>query len=280
MNTLAHGAETAVPTGTIAVLVLAAFAGTTYVLAARRRHSENRGWDHWRTVGFLTGLALLLVAARPATYDGFADHMLGHLLIGMFAPLALVLSAPLTLLLRSVPPSVGAAITRLFRSTPARVMTHPIVLLTANIGGLAALYFTGLFGLSERNNLVHSAIHVHFFVVGYLFAWMIAGPDPGPHRPGVRTRLVVLGVAIFGHAVIAQLLYAGWFVAIDAPAAEIRAGGTLMYYWGDIAEILLALALLVTWRPDHRSRAGAGRGTRSSSNPLGTMVSRSSTASS
>ena len=28
-----------------------------------------------------------------------------------------------------------------------------------------------------------------------------------------------------------------------------------MYYWGDIAEILLALAMLLTWRPQaHRAR--------------------------
>jgi putative membrane protein len=65
--------------------------------------------------------------------------------------------------------------------------------------------------------------------------------------------LLVLGIAIAGHAVIAQLLYAGIFVQVPAPQNELRDGGTLMYYWGDIAEILLALALLITWKPDHRT---------------------------
>ncbi|MDY6807829.1 MAG: cytochrome c oxidase assembly protein [Actinomycetota bacterium] len=264
MTLLAHGSATQWPAETVIVTVLAAAAAVVYGVAAHRRRREPRGWNHWRTLSFLTGMAIMALAARPATSPGFDNHMLGHLLIGMFAPLAIVLSAPVTLLLRSGPPQVGRFVGRILRSSPAHLVTNPIVLLVANIGGLAALYFSPLFAISQRSDIVHTAIHIHFFVVGYLFAWLIAGPDPGPGRPGVRVRLVVLGVAIAGHAVIAQLLYAGAFVAVDAPADEIRAGGTLMYYWGDIAEILLALALLLTWRPDHRQTDRPIRPRRSS----------------
>lgn len=252
MMVLAHGSSTSWPVLTVATIGLAAVAAVVYCVAAHRRHREARGWNHWRTASFLAGMVILAVAVGPATAPGFHHHMLGHLLIGMFAPLAIVLSAPVTLLLRSGPPQVGRAVGRILRSSPAHLATHPIVLLVANIGGLAALYFSPLFAISQRSDIVHTAIHIHFFVVGYLFAWLIAGPDPGPGRPGVRVRLVVLGMAIAGHAVISQLLYAGVLVAVNAPADEIRAGGSLMYYWGDIAEILLALALLVTWRPNHR----------------------------
>lgn len=264
MSMLAHGASG--PAGmawdvVLTYTALAVVAGL-YVAAAFLRAREPRGWNHWRTAGFLLGIAILLIALRPSVSDNFGDHMLGHLLIGMFAPLLLVLAAPMTLVLRSVPPRHGRSLVHLLRSKAARVLTNPILLLVANLGGLALLYFTRLFEIAEANPLVHAAIHVHFFVAGYLFAWMIAGPDPGPDRPSVRTRLVILGVAIAGHAVIAQLLYAGIFVKVPAPQQELQDGGTLMYYWGDIAEILLALALLVTWRPDHRtqkSAAGSGR---------------------
>jgi putative membrane protein len=54
-------------------------------------------------------------------------------------------------------------------------------------------------------------------------------------------------------------MYAGLFVRVDAPAAELRAAGSLMYFGGDIAELLLALALLLTWRP--RPGRGARRAT-------------------
>ncbi|WP_310649879.1 cytochrome c oxidase assembly protein [Gordonia amicalis] len=235
-----------------------------YLIAAQRCHRQPRGWNHWRTASFIVGLIILGMALRPSTSDSFQDHMLGHLLLGMFAPLALVLGAPMTLALRTTPASVAKPLVHLLRSRPARITTHPAVLLIATVGGLAALYFTPLFTLTERHGALHMVVHAHFFVGGYLFAWMIAGPDPGPDRPSVRMRLVVLGLAILGHAVIAQLLYAGLFVAVDAPPDELRAGGTLMYYWGDIAEILLALALLLTWRPDHR---GFGARSRARNDP-------------
>ncbi|SCG66082.1 hypothetical protein GA0070560_12289 [Micromonospora halophytica] len=50
------------------------------------------------------------------------------------------------------------------------------------------------------------------------------------------------------HATLAQLMYAG-LVDAAAPGAQLRVAATLMYYVGDLVEILLALALLVTWRP-------------------------------
>ena len=255
MTSLAHGsaAHHSVDWGLIFSYTSLCVAACIYLAAAVLRGREPRGWNQWRTASFITGIAILAVALRPSVSDSFGDHMFGHLLIGMFAPLALVLSAPMTLILRSVPPRQGRALTHVLRSKPARVLTNPIVLLTANLGGLALLYFTPLFTLADANPILHELIHAHFFLAGYLFAWMIAGPDPGPDRPSVRMRLVVLGVAIAGHAVIAQLLYAGIFVQVPAPQAELRDGGALMYYWGDIAEILLAIALLITWKPDHRT---------------------------
>ena len=233
--------------------------GLAYLGLAALRSREPRGWNPWRTASFAAGIVLLIVGVtRPGPGD-FGDHMVGHLLIGMFAPLALVLAAPVTLVLRSVSPPSGRRIIGILTARPARMLTHPVLLLIANIGGLAVLYFTPLYLLSMSNAVVHDVIHVHFFVVGYLFAWMIAGPDPGPHRPSVPIRLVVLGVAVAGHSIIAQLLYAGVLVDASLTAAELRDGGTLMYYWGDIAEILLALAMLLTWRPTRPRRTHAAQ---------------------
>lgn len=257
MILLAHGmdghdgAQSVGPAVTICILV---GIGMGYVVLAVARSRELRGWNHWRTASFVAGIALLILALKSAGSEDFGDHMTGHLLIGMFAPLALVLAAPVTLVLRTVSPSTGKSIVHVLRSTPARILTNPIVLLIANLGGLALLYFTPLYSITASNMVLHEVVHLHFFVAGYLFAWMIAGPDPGPHRPLVPIRLVVLGIAVAGHSVIAQLLYAGIFVDAPFMPEELRDGGTLMYYWGDIAEIMLALAMLLTWRPTRRSR--------------------------
>jgi putative membrane protein len=84
-----------------------------------------------------------------------------------------------------------------------------------------------------------------------LFAWVVAGPDPAPRRPSIRFRLVVLGVAVFTHAALAQLLYAGVVEDTTIVDAERRAGATLLYYGADAAEILLAFALVAA-RPGRR----------------------------
>lgn len=167
----------------------------------------------------------------------------------MYAPIGLVLGAPVTLLLRSLPRRHGKAIGRIHRSRPLHLIAHPVTALVLNVGGLAALYFTPLYAAAAQTPALHWAIHAHFLAAGYLFAWVIAGPDPAPRRPTVPARLVVFGVAIAAHAIISQLLYAGSLVQISAPAGELRQAGELMYYGGDIAELILAFAMVSVWRP-------------------------------
>jgi len=125
--------------------------------------------------------------------------------------------------------------------------------LTLTVGGLVALYATPLAGVVDDHPAVHHLVHLHFLVSGYLFAWLIAGPDPAPRRPNVPARLVLLGIAVAAHSALSQLVYAGALGNADIPAAELRGAATSMYYGGDIAELALAVALVTTWRPDRRT---------------------------
>lgn len=241
------------------VLGLTAAAAGSYAVLARRQARRHGSWSGWRTVSFVTGAGLLGMALVPALSPfpagDFRGHMLQHLLIGMYAPLLLVMGAPATLLLRTLPPRHGRVLGRLLHVAPLRVVTHPVTALVLNLGGLLVLYLTPLYVATTQRPVLHHLVHLHFLVAGYLFAHAIAGPDPAPRRPSVTARLVVLGVAVTGHAVLSQLLYAGALVQVPVSAVELRGAGELMYYGGDIAELLLALAMLTTWR---RPRA-AGR---------------------
>ncbi|MFB8831560.1 cytochrome c oxidase assembly protein [Azotobacter sp. CWF10] len=95
----------------LAFLVLALLLGA-YALATRTGHAGRR-WSPWRTLSFFAGIALLGLALAPLVvafaHADLRGHMLQHLLLGMFAPLALVLGAPGTLLLRNLPPRAARA---------------------------------------------------------------------------------------------------------------------------------------------------------------------------
>lgn len=250
MMLLAHAAHA--DSGGLAPYAVASVAAG-YLLLAGRQRREARGWSNWRTAAFVSGSALLGIGLTPNVLPfpagDFRQHMLQHLLIGMLAPLGLVLGAPVTLILRSVPSRQGRIIGRVLRSRPVHVVANPITTLMLSVGGMVVLYVTPLYVATTANPGLHHVVHLHFLSAGYLFAWVIAGPDPAPRRPSVPARLVVLGVAIAIHAILAQLMYAGLYVRIPVPATQLRGGAELMYYGGDIAELLLAFALVRTWRP-------------------------------
>lgn len=240
-----------------ALALLVCAAGYLRLARRARRRNPAQGWSPWRTAAFLTGLLLTAAALTPPLVSfahDFRGHMAQHLLIGMYAPLALVLGAPATLLLRTLPAARARRLTTVLHSGPVRTVSHPAVGLLLTTGGLAVLYFTPLYNTLTAQPAGHWLMHAHFLLSGCLFAHAVAGPDPAPARPGVPARLVLLGCAIAGHAVMAQLMYGGFWVHVHAPASEVRGGAELMYYGGDIAELLLAAALVATWRPARRAR--------------------------
>ncbi|MGW6486776.1 cytochrome c oxidase assembly protein [Streptomyces sp. NPDC055056] len=250
---------------TVLVLLIAA---SGYLLAVRRarRRNPTRGWSRWRTASFLVGLALLALGLLPpvgtVAHADFRGHMTQHMLIGMYAPTALVLAAPVTLLLRALPTAPARHVTAVLHSSPARVLVHPAVALLLTVGVLGLLYFTPLYNNAMTHPAGHWLVHAHFLASGSLFAYVIAGPDPAPGRPSVRTRMVYLGLAIAAHALIAQAMYAGVYVDVYAPVGEVRQGAEIMYYGGDIAELLLAGALVATWKPERTQARERGERAR------------------
>ncbi|MGB7817345.1 MAG: cytochrome c oxidase assembly protein [Ornithinibacter sp.] len=231
-------------------MLLAAMAAGYVVLVHRER--RRRRWPAARPALFLVGVVIMATALSPPV-DSWADsdfggHMVQHLLLAMLGPLALVLGAPITLLLRGLPHRYARRLGRLLNTDMFHHLAHPVVALVLSSGGLVLLYFTPLYDLSTRHDGVHLLVHLHLVLAGSLFAWVIAGPDATPRRATVRTRLVVLGIAIAVHASVSQLLYAGLVVQVHEPVEQMRAAGSLMYFGGDIAELLLALAMLITWR--------------------------------
>ena len=186
--------------------------------------------------------------------------MVQHLLIGMLAPLGLVLAAPLTLLWRNLPAPTVRRITRRLYSPGMRVLSHPITAGVLNVGGMGALYLTPLYAAMSSSSVVHHLVHFHFLAAGCLFTWSIAGPDPAPRRPRFALRLGVLLVSIAAHGYLSKLMYAHrWPRGTHHSLEQIREAAQWMYYGGDLAEVLLAVALFAGWYQTRARRHGPQR---------------------
>lgn len=242
------------PNGPGDFLPLVVLAGilALYLVAVARRTAAQRYWNPWRTASFIAGIGLLAIAVSPAlmqsAHASLQAHMLQHLLIGMLAPLALVLAAPLTLVMRSLPTTGAQRMNRIFQSEFMYWLGHPLTALMLNIGGMYVLYLTPVFSLSQTNTPLHIFIHLHFFLAGYLYCWSIAGVDAAPRRSSMAFRVTVLLIGLAAHGLLSKLMYIYLFpTGVNFTAEEIQSAAKLMYYGGDLAEILLAVALFYAW---------------------------------
>ncbi len=233
------------------IVVVVAVLALAYVAAVVRAVTGPHGWPRRRTAAWLLGCSVAVVALSPVlTGHDPTAHMARHLLLGMVAPLGLVLGAPVTLLLRVTESATGRRITRVLRARPVHVLVHPAATALLAVGGLYAVLLTPLAEAADTHPVLHNALLLHYLAVGYLFTWSIAGPDPAPRRPGMATRVVALVSAVAAHSVLAKILYAR---APEGPDGDVvREAAQLMYYGGDLAELALAAALFATW---YRRRA-------------------------
>jgi putative membrane protein len=155
----------------VSLTIIAAAAGG-YLVLALHQHSRPRGWSVWRTTIFLLGCAVLafgvLPRCLPFAEGDFRKHMLQHLLLGMLAPLGLVMAAPITLVLRTVPSGWAGVISSFLRSRPLNLIANPFTALLLDMGAMAALYFTPLYTVMMTHPLVHDLVHFHFVAAGCL----------------------------------------------------------------------------------------------------------------
>lgn len=240
-----------------AVLAIAVLAAVLYVAAAIRPGRRAKKWPLYRTLLWLTGVALAAAAlAGPLAqraHGDFTFHMLGHLLLGMAAPLLLALAAPMTLLLRTLPVARARQLSRLLRSRISRFYTHPLTAATLNIGGLAVLYTTPLFEWMHMSVWLYALVHLHVIAAGYLFTISLLYIDPISHRVPFMTRAVVLILALGFHKVLSKWIYAN--PPGGVPQTDAERGAMLMYYGGDVIDACLIVILCFQWYKAARPRA-------------------------
>jgi cytochrome c oxidase assembly factor CtaG len=249
-----------------ATALVAAGAVGFYVAGVRRLAGRGRRWSPARTTAVVAGVAVLLVATQSplATYDttSFAAHMGQHLMLGMVVPLLLALAAPVTLAMQALDRRRQRGLIRVVHSPVVAAATHPVVGWALFGGTLVVLYLTPLFGLSLRNEWVHSAVHVHFLLAGAIFVWPLVGLDPVRWRMPYGARLLAVLFAIPFHAFLGLAL-----LGVDEPLgggswsmSDQRLGIGLLWGIGELLAIGAAAIVFFQWAAaDEREAARADR---------------------
>ena len=256
----------------IGVLITAVALYIKGVVILSRRGDK---WPVGRTVAFALGISVIDYATSGGlgvyAKFSFEYHMIAHMALGMIAPIGIVLGAPITLALRTLPQGrnqeergVRGTLIALLHSKPAGIVTNPIVILALFDGSLFVLYMTKLFGNMMQSHLGHLVMNVHFLLAGILFFHVIIGIDPNPRKVPHIVRIVILFAAMSIHAFFAIALIStstvidqGYFASLQTPwnldlLADQHAGGSIAWAMGEIPILMALVATFIQWMRDDK----------------------------
>jgi putative copper resistance protein D len=250
------------------------------VVALSRRGDK---WPVGRTISFAIGISLLDYATSGGlglyAHFSFQYHMIAHMVLSMIAPIAIILSAPITLALRTLPigrtkeeRGIRGLLIAFLHSKSTAVWTHPVVALAIFDGSLFALYFTPLFGDLMSGHFGHLIMDLHFIGAGLLFFHVIVGIDPNPRKVHHLVRVVILLAAMSIHAFFSvalmsanNLIDGGYYQLLDRPWAtdllsDQKVGAAIGWAMGEIPIVVALIATFIQWmRSDAREAKRADK---------------------
>jgi putative membrane protein len=256
---------------------LSVVALVVYLAAVFRLTRTGVRWPWWRTLAWIAGAASLF-AVTGTWLNGysmvlFSVHMTQHMVLSLITPLLLLLGAPVTLALRTLPRGAGAAgapralLLEALHSRFARFVSHPLFTVPLFIASLYGVYFTPLFDVLMGNPVGHQLMLVHFVVTGLLFFGPIMGQDPWPRTLSHPGRLLELFLPVPFHAFFGVvIMMAGSLVVTtfaDPPASwgidllrdQSDAGG-IVWAFGELPTVLVLAVVFFSWASseDRRGR--------------------------
>ena len=235
-------------------------------------------WPIGRTISFAIGISAVDFATSGGlglyAHFSFSWHMIAHMTLGMIAPIAIVLGAPITLALRTLPQGrnseergVRGTLLSALHSRYSSIIVNPVGALIVFDGSLFLLYFTSLFGKLMNSHAGHLFMNVHFLLAGFLFFHVIIGIDPNPKRPPFLVRIVTLLAAMSIHAFFSvalmsssTLIDSGYFAALQTPwvgdlLADQKKGGAIGWAMGEIPILIALVATFIMWTRDDAREA-------------------------
>jgi putative copper resistance protein D len=264
------------PESVLAVLSVVAL--LAYVAAVVRLRRSGVTWPWWRTTAWIAG-TVSLFAVTGTWLNGysmvlFSVHMTQHMVLSLVTPLFLLIAAPVTLALRTLPRGKGpsgaprALLLDALHSRFARFVSHPLFTVPLFIASLYGVYFTPLFDVLMGNTIGHQFMLAHFVVVGLLFFGPIVAQDPWPRtlsHPGRMLELFLpvpfhafFGVAIMLAGTLVVTTFAdppaGW--GVD-PVADQGVAGGIVWAFGELPTVLVLAVVFFSWASSDDRRAKA-----------------------
>ncbi len=265
------------------ILGLLIFATALYIRGVVALARRGDKWPVGRTISFAIGISLLDYSTSGGVglyaHFSFQYHMIAHMILSMIAPIAIVLSAPITLALRTLPigrekgeRGLRGALVAALSSRATGIWTHPVVALAIFDGSLFALYFTPLFGELMSGHFGHMIMDLHFIAAGLLFFHVIVGIDPNPRKVHHLVRVVMLLAAMSIHAFFSvalmsanNLIDGGYYQLLERPWAtdllsDQKSGAAIGWAMGEIPIVIALIATFIQWvRSDAREAKRADR---------------------
>ena len=257
----------------ILVIMVALYVKGVMVLTKR-----GDKWPVGRTISFALGISVIDFATSGGlgvyAQFSFSYHMLAHMLLAMIAPIGLVLGAPMTLALRTLPQGrtstergVRGSLLAALHSKIGTFYTNPVVALLIFDGSLFALYFTDLFASMMQSHVGHLFMTLHFLAAGFLFFFVVIGIDPNPRKIPYLVQIVVLFAAMSIHAFFSialmsttTLIDKGYFASLQTPwltdlLADQKLGASIGWAMGEIPILMALVATFINWRREDAREA-------------------------
>lgn len=259
-------------------LFLAAY---LYVTGLSRWQRPSHPVTFWQRASFFAGLLALFLALQ-SPIEPLAEHMLSfhqiqHLLLRMIGPLLVLLGAPLTPMLRGLPPwALHRVVKPIVRKPLVRqgyeYLTNPVV---ATVLFLSILYLWQVpanMDLALRNDIVHEFMHFTMLFTGFLFYWIVVDPKPHRSRLHYGLRVLYLGLIVIPNTLLGVAivfaegpLYSA-YTEVGRPfnmslMDDQQLGGLLLWVPGDMMSILAAGIVMVMWyqKEEEQDRALAAK---------------------
>ncbi len=249
-----------------------------YIAGVVKLTRRGDKWPIGRSISFAIAVVLVDFATSGGigvyAHFAFSYHMIAHMILGMIAPIGFVLSAPITLALRTLPQGrtsdergLRGTLVAIIHSKYSTIITNPVVALLLFDGSLFVLYMTPLFGKLMQSHSGHLLMDIHFLLAGFLFFYVIVGVDPNPRKIPHIVRIIVLFAAMSIHAFFSvallstsSLLDGGYFASLDRPwntnlLSDQHTGGALGWAMGEIPILLALIATFIQWMRDDSREA-------------------------